>query len=808
MPADTFPPDDNAISGESAISDDNAISGESATSGENVIIDENTLPSENVISEGEIPTPPAAPPPTVSLSFGQTLRSALLPVAAFLLVGLLWGLRVTAQATLPHIFQPGDYVNFQGVVDGLPVPRPLAWNVEAMDLLATLRDLSGMSLLLAILFVFGPLWLIILRRVNPTFRLVSHAPAASFSAPNSAAPNSNETPASGSPVPAALSTQTPNTEHRTPNTGVSRITASSALSTPLEFYGLVKALSVLAITGVPIAAAWILLDWDDLGGSLAGGSLAANNPPLIGSVWALRLALIGIAFWIGFHRDGLAGDFTRPEWNPTRSKLPFLALRGACFGLLAFAVCRIALPQHIEDALLRLQTLGDFNRAAWNRIAAHVLLGFALAWLAIGSIFVFLSPPPHVRAHRALLCLPLLACIVAGIYQRRLAPQVLAARYDMRPAVLQAIPENGSYRPNVPASGVPDGTAAAMEMARQLHLPLGTRTDDPNTALSGRTLALFAPPRSLMRLLSSVSGVPPPSDPSQPLFVYQNNMTLDGLAPDAASAGRITSFLEQRGYESALSWMALRTLFNFPLLRFDTTGAIRASLQDLTHYPHNAQFAITLEQMFAICAATPENLALLDQWADETHFAFPDRESRRLMGDLYRRFGSIEKALTWYRKADMPSSFLDRIRRETPVLRTGYIQGVLRWNGRPLVGAQVAVVPSLMDGLPSGMEMPVSQAFAGMANIPPRANPGLFPAYHPYPWQFRWISATATTDSRGAYRIDHLIQGTYNALCTLPPDVKPTLPFDNRLQIIHPIPRFNLYSEQTFFDAGTTEFKW
>ncbi len=724
-----------------------------------------TLPDE------ELPVPaPDTPVTSVPLSFAASLRMAALPTLAFLLVGLLLGLRVVAQATLPHIFQPGDYVTYQNVVDGLPVPRPLDWNTELLDFLAGLRDLSGVTLPLLVLFVIGPLWLIIVRRVNPTFRLTSHTPP---TPDNSAA---GEAVASSAKTSAAT-----------------RSTASAALSTPLEFYGLIKALTLLVALGMPVGAVWILVDWEDFSTPSTQFDFAPNSGLLIGSVWALRLALLGAMLWAGFHRDGLAGDFTHPEWNPSRRKLPMLALRGACFGLLAYIACRAGLPQHLEDVLIRLQTLGGFNIQTWNQIAVHVLLSFGLVWFALGSLFAFFSPLPNVRSSRALLLLPLLACLLAGGVQRRLSQESLASRYDIRPAVLQTIPDNMPYKPDVSASGIPEGMEASRELARELHLPFNPPANPP-----GRTLVLFTP--------------------EQPLLAFQNNLTLDGFAPDAALVTQTTQFLQKRDYQSALSWVASKNLFNVPLLRFDTTGAIRVSLQDLAHYPHNAQFAPTLEQMFAVCAATPENEALLDQWADESKFAFPDRESRRLMGDLYRRFGNIKQALIWYRKADMPATFMQRVGAEQPMFGEGTVHGVLRWNGKPLAGAQVAVVPYLMNGLPVipplmngipvSMEAQVRGALLSMLNPIPRVNPDLFPPYHPFPWQLRFISASATTDRRGAYRIDHLTEGTYSAICTLPDGIHTTLPVDNRLRITHPIPRFNLNYGQKGYDLGTTEFEW
>ena len=213
---------------------------------------------------------------------------------------------------------------------------------------------------------------------------------------------------------------------------------------------------------------------------------------------------------------------------------------------------------------------------------------------------------------------------------------------------------------------MPDTPATALEMARQLHLSVG-----PQSGQSGRTLILF--------------------DQSLPILTRQNGYTSDGLSPDQVSAKLVADFLHRRDYQTAFAWTAMKHLYNVPLLQFNTTGSLAIGLEDLARCPHNAKFARALLHSFSVCAATPENEALLDRWADENRFAFPDRDSRRLMGDLYRRMGNADKAVVWYRKADMPSSFLKRVQAEKAMFHAGHIEGVIRLNGRPLVGAQVAV---------------------------------------------------------------------------------------------------------------------
>ena len=684
------------------------------------------------------------------LSFPRALRVTLFSAVPFALVGLLVGLRVVAQATLPHIVQPGEYLNFQDVTDGLPVPRLLAWDVGRIETLSSLRELSGFSLLLAATFVFGPLWLFAVRHVNPTFRFFSQ--------------KAEEQEANGQKTD-----------------GKKADSRKLDVAAPLEFYGLIKAATLTLILGLPLAAVWILVDGDDRSAPpVPPGMMAVSNGPLIGNIWLMRLVLLGIVFWLGFDRDGIGGDFTQPEWNRSR-RLVALAGRGALFGLLAFAFCRYGLPQHLEGALIRLQTLGALNIALWKWFAAHCLLCFAGAWAATGALFALFSRRDIAPRHRFLLTLaPLAFCGVALVSLQAFTPRFLAAHYDVRPAVMRTMRENGEYRPDLPGSGIPDTPQTALEMARELHLSVGPQKGRP-----ARTLILF--------------------DQNLPVLARQNGYTTDGLSPDEVSAKLTTDFLRKRDYKTAFSWTAMKNLYNVPLLQFDTTGSLTLGLEDLTHCPHNLRFSRALLQTFSVCAATPQNEALLDQWADETQFAFPDRDSRRLMGDLYRRMGDADKALRWYRKADMPASFLKRVQAERIMFHDGRIDGVLNLNGRPLAGAQVAVVPRLMNGLPKGLAEIVKFAWVEMLNSDPRQADDLFPYLHTQPYSLRWLSAAATTDSQGAYHIAHLTDGAYLVLCALPPDTQVRLPQDDRLQISHPPRSFTVNYKHPTRDMGTTE---
>ena len=787
----------------------------------------------------------ARPAPKL-LSPGRALLVTLSAGLLFALVGLAIGLRVVAQATLPHILQAGEYINFQDVAEGLPIPRLLAWNVEQIDFLDTLRGMGAFALLLAAPLVFGPLWLLCMRLVNPTFRLFGIAPtsvtppirtkttfkptadAASHIETHSSdvtlnAPFANPPASDRPPIETVMSDALPanapeieeaeraSFDEDTAEPALSVVSAPAPpadvpaavivpaappvdrLNAIVELYGLVKALTLLVMIGLPLAAVWILIDFDgDLFERGLNAQALSTSPPLIGAVWLMRFALLGAGFWIGFHRDGVAGDFTQPEWNLRSRRLFALGIQGLAFGLVMYLLCRLGLPQHLQEPLIRLQTLGALTVPLWKWVTLRCLLCFGGVWFAMGAAFALFARRDIARLPRLLLCLvPLAGLGIALIAQRDFTPAYLAARFDVRPALLQTLPDSAFARPGTPTLSEPDNLEAARQMTQLLRLP----PISPKTP--GRALVMF--------------------NQSLPFLFYQHNFTIDNLPADPTTEGLVTDFLRRRDYQTAFSWMATKHLFNSALMRLDNTSAMRAGLLDLTHSPHNTQFGRpTLLPMLSICAATPQNLALLDQWADQSKFETPDRGSNRLLGDLYRRFGRPDTALNWYRRADMPTSFLKRVGAEKPLFNSGHIDGVLRLNGKPLTGVQVAALPIRLNGLPPYQFFPGFRGNRSLEEVildarqeilyadSRRINPAFGPL-HPQPYNLRWISASTTTDAQGAYHLDALTEGEYAVICTLPRDIQPRLPEDDRLRFSSPPRPFTVNYRHPTRDLGITE---
>jgi hypothetical protein len=449
---------------------------------------------------------------------------------------------------------------------------------------------------------------------------------------------------------------------------------------------------------------------------------------------------------------------------------------------------------------LRYQALGAFNIAYWQQVAGAYLLCMAAAWCAAAALFILLAQPRTWQVKRTGLAVAgVVSLIVAVAAQRPLSAAEQARRFDLTPALLQTI--DAPYRPDRRGTGVPDGPEAAQILAQKLGL-----TPAVQAATSERTLLLFNDDSN-------------PTDGqvgmhSRIINVVQNGTTTDGLSPTTESAARAAGFLRHRNFQSGLSWVATKHRFDADVYRFDTTAALADCLDDLRSGPHPVahspyiryyhtpalQVAETVESLFFVCAATPQNLAQLDRWADPDHFAFPDRQSVRRMGDLYRRFGDVIHALMWYRKADMPRTFMARIRSEQPLFHTGRVTGRLRLNGRPLAGIQIGGVPSRLNGVPKDLEGVVHSAIYEMAG----ARPGSpqFGPFHPVPTAFRWISASAITDSQGAFALEGLTEGEYHLICVLPSGVHLVPPMDDRLKVINPPLPFNVHYGNPDVDLG------
>jgi len=652
------------------------------------------------------PEAPLLPPPTPGRMLGYALLCGF--------VGFLFSLRAFAAATLPHILTQ-DGLNFQGVQEGLPIPRLLDWDPTQIGLLQQYTTLHPALLVSGALLLGGFLWTRTLRALFPALRLLR---------------------------PHTL----PNLDGETPNSPphVSAVALDGRMLLRLSALGVLVALPLAALGGLEILA-------------------YTRSPKLeipLQVVWFLfaGIWLRGALRPHGFvARSLFSAEFVFP-------RRPFYALPieigiGALLGLSVFLLQRSAMPLPAPNVLRSMHALGLFHLGRWHALGLHYLLSIGLVCFGAALLLlVFLAMPtlPQAASRRlapaglALLCIPLTLWLARPYTSRS-----LAASWDITPAIML---ETMPYNPQNPMSGIPDGAELAQELAHRTGITAGSRPNSPD-----RRFLLFTQAGAFDGVL--------------------HGYTEDGMTADLASVPKVQKFLQSRDYNTTLSWTAFKHNFNVGNVHFDSTLALRACLDDLEHHPHSV-VTNTVEEMLFTVAASPQNLALVNEWADGGHFDAADRATLKLLGDLYLRFGEQQKALEWYTRADMPRSFMADIRAHKPLFHAGQIQGTLLWNGKPLVGAQVGAFPFLQNGLPKNLEGPVRDAERQL--MPGYTFSDLFGPMEPRPYQLRWMSAGATTDNLGHFSLNSLTEGTYHLICTLPPDVV-LKPFrDDRLHILKP----------------------
>lgn len=537
-----------------------------------------------------------------------------------------------------------------------------------------------------------------------------------------------------------------------------------------------KLLLVIICVGIPLIGVWIGTAY--LG--LRSESLSDFGDPVNSVIWALRLIAIGIALFWGFHPLGLSGSFNRSRIEYPGHNLNHTLMLGAVYGLGVFGILRAALPEPLDYLLVLYQTMGTFHRGYYSQISGHFLLSVSLAAFASGVLLYLMgraSVSPIVRFGFALLVLT--AATAGSRLQIPFSAEQLAIQHDMTPSLLKSV--RAPYTQKRPGSGVPDGPPAGKELAVMAGIERGSM--DP------------ARSRNVILFLQNTA-----------VSVRQLAITEDGLSIDPSSGIKVRNFLEKRKFETALSWSAIKHLYNLGTVNFDLSTALEAILLDLERCPHAAQCSNTARAMFFTCSATPHNLVLLDEYASSKNFAALDRESAKMLGDLYVRFGAVDKALKWYKQADMPKSFMAGVRTEKPMFNKGHISGRLIWNGKPLVGVKVGVIPIRMNGLPGDLEPVLLHTFEEL--VPRYPYDPYFQPFNPRPYAFRWVTAGGATDANGRFELNSLTQGQYILVFTLPVGIQLAVPVEPRLHITNIPNSFDLNYNHPSVDAGEIRMKF
>lgn len=644
----------------------------------------------------------------------------LIPLAlAFIVASLVFHFRLLSSLTLPHIIEPEGTFQFQEVVEGLPIPNLLAWNLSLVHWMMWFDRLAGYPLWLGSTMILLIVGIQAISLVNPTFRLFQVKRAES---------------------------------------------ANGAHVLSLDSNAIAKCLLVTLRILLPLVAIWLL---------------TARLPDQLHLLTTLlRCVVLGILLWLGFHPQGMAGDFTQPQIQPLGSGASRLVAHGSLFGLGVGILQSQQYPLPTQEIMTYYHTLATFHRGYWSEIATPFLASSALIALGSALLLVALSGSHLPKGSRlTLLCIPLLFLPPLALSRTRNNPTLLKKQWDITPETLGSIVFPYSTERPRPTAGVPDGMAAGKVLMKEAGIAAPRRDGNPLLFFSQRGLA----------------------------NLRQMHFTEDGLPLDANSEKAVASFLERRHYNTALSWIIFKHVYNVGASNFDTNKALSACMLSLQRAPHSFQIMTTLQMMLFTCPATKDNLAIVDQLADERYFTHIDRASKRVMGDLYLRFGESQKAMDWYRRAEMPKSFLQRVETSKPMFNVGTISGSLLLNGKPLAGVKIGVHPVRLNGLPKTLEMLVLRSGAEL--FAPFYDPRfpLFPRFHPRPFALRWVTAGTTTDQNGKFNIDHLIEGEYELVIALPSNIQLEPPFDARLKVKNPADPVTLNYNLPKKDLGIIE---
>ncbi|MDE2125904.1 MAG: hypothetical protein KGJ62_04875 [Armatimonadetes bacterium] len=457
---------------------------------------------------------------------------------------------------------------------------------------------------------------------------------------------------------------------------------------------------------------------------------------------------------------GPAGAFGDPGQIARRGPLLRSAAVGAVVGFGSLLSMTCSAPVRLSPLLVDYQMLGTFNLRYLRQIAFSWLAGGLCTAAAICLVVVALLAPRQSLHNRLLTLIAAVVCVGAGASIRQpFTESHLASRMDITRRLRRSIPV--PYSAAIPASGVPDGTGAGAAFAAAAHIAVGASDAQPN-----RSLLLF-------------TGRPQPV-----ITCRESGFTEDAVSGSLASAAATMAFLRRRRFQTALSWEAVKQLFNVATIHFDDTGAMRALLLDLDNSPHAEQDGATLRSMLFTCAATPANRAILDAWCDPHRFVTFNRFATRMYGDLYLRFGDTKLALRYYRAAGMPASFLSRTASQRPLFHRGEVSGRLLLNGVPVAGAQVGVIPVRLNGLPPDLEPVV---FRSLRDVLAPYRFGVFPPYHPRPFALRWIVNSVVSNADGSFSVNDLTEGEYVLICAMPPRYRFAVPLDANLRLQTPV---------------------
>ncbi len=507
---------------------------------------------------------------------------------------------------------------------------------------------------------------------------------------------------------------------------------------------------------------------------------AALYLPRPGMIWMIRYMLIGLVIWFSAASGGIGDTFLHgPAVFRGKSLIPTCG-KGLLWGAAVYLSTVIVEPTHIQTLLMHLQTLGTFNISLFLPIEHLYILCSFCAWISAGILLCFLIPNLSKASisnfsFKLLSVLEVTVIVVGCISLQWFSVTRLVKRYDLEPSIMETVAD--PYSPLKPTSGVPDGPMAAAAFSKLVHVPFGTSSQYPDT-----NVLVFRGHKPTVSVL-------------------KHGYTLDGLSANRVAMQRTLAFLKARRYVSSLSWMALKHMFDCYTLRFNTTKALHLLLLDMKYGPHPSQCDLAIQTMLFTCAATPQNRELLNDYGNPNWFTHKNRFACRLIGDMYRRMGEASQSLKWYRKADMPPSFMQKMKNEKPMFNQGEVTGRIVINGKPASGMRIGIMPWRMNGLTPYVSLLLQNSIGEIYS--PRAFSPLFGQFCPSPYAFRWLSASATTDSEGRFTVSDLTEGQYRLMLALPSTLQLKSPFDPGLSVSNSPTPFVVNYQAPRKDLGT-----
>lgn len=465
---------------------------------------------------------------------------------------------------------------------------------------------------------------------------------------------------------------------------------------------------LIGITASPVlATAWYVLE-----------RCTGKSPIAI----AFRMALLGAAGWILLSRDGVAGDYDNGNCllPHGRRAITSLLVRGALAGILGAALAIAACHSGADPYFRMFRAMGAIGESQWHSIVGLALtpaLGFGFA---AGGILTALAVPWHSTRQRiAASAVPALVFVITAVQMFVVVPGRAARLHDFH-------------------------LGKTEQAEQQLKKIVGTPAGAPTVT------------RFVILATGSVT----------PTLTYRDQSTT-GIRADAATAARITRFLDSRGWQTALASPAISTLHDAASAAWEPERSLdidRRCMESCPDFEYVTLYAEALMTIAATDAARRNARAL----ADITRYNHPDRDSRALVGDVFARLGNRTEALAWYARAGMPALRAARRLERRAAVCDGSVHGKVTWNGHPLVGGHVAVMPS------EYLHM-LANAFVGPSEIRPN-------------W-LRHIAASGRTASDGSFRLDGLNARAYVLLVALPPHAPDSVIVNSATPLIAPTPK-------------------